>query len=69
MELTEENKAVIRDEIAVFLSARKYQTEKMCKEKMVTLEGIVKSVNNKLWAIILLLISTLGYNLFAALAR
>ncbi len=69
MELTDENKAVIRDEIAVFLSTKKLQTKELCKEKMGNMDSIVKSVNNKLWAIILLLVSVLGYNLFAVLVR
>lgn len=69
MSYTDEDKAVIRDIVAKFLTGKNYQTEKMCAVKMDNLEAIVKSVNNKLWAIILLLVSVLGYNLFTALAR
>ena len=69
MVYTEEDKAVIRDIVATFLTVKKFQTEKMCEVKMDNMEVIVKSVNSKLWAIILLLISVLGYNLFTALAR
>jgi len=75
MIFTEEDRAVIRDIIAKFLTTKKLQTEKMCEEKMDNQEGIVgeikntvESFNKKLWAIILLLVSILGYNLITALA-
>ena len=76
MSFTEEDKAVIRDIIAKFLTDKKLQTEKMCEEKMDNMEGIMKEVketvesfNRKLWTIIVLTISILGYNLFSALTR
>ena len=50
------DEAFIRDVAA----KQGFQTEKMCDEKMGTMEGTVKSVNTKLWAIIMLLLMLLG---------
>ena len=69
MSFTEEDRAVIRDIIAKFLTVKELRTEEMCNEKMDNMEENVKGLNNKLWAIILLSMSILGYNLFGALLR
>ena len=59
MSFTDEDKSVIRDVIADFLTKRKLQTKEMCDEKMDNVEATVKSINVKLWAIILLLFGSL----------
>lgn len=59
MEFTEENKAVIRDEVNKFITDEDFTQEKACKERRTNMKEAVCSLNKKFWAVILLLIANL----------
>ena len=63
MEITTENRSVIREIIADFVSSKRLMSKELCEEKMTTVENMeesMKSLDRKLWAIILILLTIAG---------
>lgn len=51
--------AIIKDEVAKFVSSRKYTQEIHCEERRNNMKEAVGSLNRKFWAVIFLLVANL----------